>query len=166
MNPAAMLPAQDPTHMRAYVPADKAALLAVLRQNTPRFFAASEEDDFITYLDLHREDYFVVETDHRIIGSGGINYFPDEAVARLSWDLLHPDFQGQGIGTQLTLHRIDHIRQNPAIRHVVVRTTQVAYGFYQKLGFTLEKMETDFWAPGFDLYQLRRPLTPAAATRG
>jgi hypothetical protein len=37
----------------------------------------------------------------------------------------------------------------------MVRTSQVAYQFYQKAGFDLEKIEKDFWAKGFDLYQMK-----------
>jgi hypothetical protein len=35
-----------------------------------------------------------------------------------------------------------------------VRTTQLVYPFYQKLGFEIRKSEPDFWAPGFDLVEM------------
>jgi len=37
---------------------------------------------------------------------------------------------------------------------VMVRTTQLMYRFCQKSGFELIKTEKDFWAEGFDLYQM------------
>lgn len=37
---------------------------------------------------------------------------------------------------------------------IVVRTTQFGFRFYEKVGFQLENVEKDFWAQGFDLYQM------------
>jgi GNAT superfamily N-acetyltransferase len=140
--------------IRPYTGEDKPPLIDLLRLNIPRYFAQSEESDFAAYLDHEREDYFVVEEGGKLVGSGGINYFPATGVARLSWDIVHPDFQGQGIGKKLIHYRIGQIRNHPAIRVVMVRTTQLVYPFYQKAGFMLDKVEQDYWAQGFDLYQM------------
>ncbi|GEO02705.1 N-acetyltransferase [Adhaeribacter aerolatus] len=140
--------------IREYSVKDKNGLLNLLQLNSPQYFAPSEEADFIYYLDHHREDYFVVEINGEIVGSGGINYFHNKQEARLSWDIIHPCFQGQGIGKQLTQYRINLLQKNPAINLVCVRTTQLVYLFYQKMGFKLETTQKDFWAPGFDLYQM------------
>ncbi|WP_276498737.1 GNAT family N-acetyltransferase [Pontibacter litorisediminis] len=144
--------------IRPYTPTDKEQLLALLRLNTPTYFAEAEENDFAEYLDKYREDYFVVEEKGEIIGAGGINYFPKEGLARISWDMIHPAHQGKGIGKQLLQHRLRVIMGKSGIHLVIVRTTQLVYAFYQKQGFVLEKTEKDFWATGFDLYQLRLPL--------
>lgn len=141
--------------IRPYKPSDKSKLIELLRLNIPKYFAQAEEKDFDDYLDNYTEDYFVVEENGEIVGAGGINYFPDAGLARISWDVIHPDFQGRGIGKQLMQHRLEHIRKDPTLWLVVVRTTQLVYGFYEKMGFALEKTEKDYWAEGFDLYQLR-----------
>lgn len=141
--------------IRPYQPRDKSQLLALLNLNTPYFFAASEAVDFTEYLDNHVETYFVVEEDENIVGCGGINYFPEEATARISWDIVHPDHQGKGIGRALLLHRIDDIKANSSIKIIIVRTTQLTYQFYERIGFELEKIKKNFWAPGFDLYQMK-----------
>ncbi len=140
--------------IRSYNPEDKTALIALLKLNIPHYFAPSEESDFVEYLDNHVEDYFVVEENGQLVGAGGINYFAASGQARISWDVIHPAFQGKGIGRKLTQFRIEHIKKNSAIGQIVVRTTQLVYNFYQKLGFRLEKTEKDFWAKGFDLYQM------------
>lgn len=145
--------------IRPYHAQDKQQLLALLSLNTPRFFAPSEAADFADYLNSHVEGYFIVEAAEQIVGCGGINYFPEEATARLSWDIIHPDYQAQGIGRELTFYRIREIKKNPTIKMILVRTTQLVYRFYEKMGFTLEKTEKDFWAPGFDLYQMKMQLT-------
>lgn len=140
--------------IRPYQSPDQPHLLDLLRRNTPQYFDPAEEQDFIKYLDIHVEHYFVVEKDDRIIACGGINYFEDEGIARISWDMVHPEFHGKGIGTELTQFRINEIKKNPAIRMIIVRTTQLVFPFYEKLGFVLERTEKDFWAAGIDLYQM------------
>ncbi|WP_018478365.1 GNAT family N-acetyltransferase [Pontibacter roseus] len=144
--------------IRPYTKQDKEELLYLLRLNTPQYFAPAEEADFLLYLDQHLEHYFVVEDGDKVIGCGGINYFPEAGLARISWDIIHPAHQGKGIGRQLLAHRIDVVRSNPTIRLLQVRTTQLVYPFYEKMGFALEKVEKDFWAEGFDLYKMHLPL--------
>ena len=91
----------------------------------------------------------------KIIGAGGINYFTEQKVARISWDMIDPRYQGNGIGKKLTKYRINHLNSNSKIESIIVRTTQLVYKFYEKLGFELEKVEKDFWAKDFDLYQMK-----------
>ena len=149
--------------IRPYQPKDNKQLIDLLRSNSPQYFAPSEESDFMEYLGNEAKHYFVVEENGGIIGCGGINYFADQAIARISWDIIHPDFQGKGIGKELTLFRINEIKKNAAIKTIVVRTTQLSFEFYQKMGFELEKKEKDFWAKGFDLYQMKMGLDLANA---
>ena len=144
--------------IRPYTPADQEALLQILRLNTPAYFAPEEEADFVAYLAHKREDYFVVEEAGQVVASGGLNYFDDYTWARISWDLVHPAFQGKGIGRELMLFRMARAKEKPTIKLLQVRTSQLVYPFYQKLGFELEKVEKDFWAPGIDLWQLNMKL--------
>ncbi len=144
--------------IRPYMHADQPQVIRLLRLNTPQYFAETEEADLLDYLDRHLEDYFVVEEAGQIVGAGGINYFPEAQLARISWDIVHPDFQGKGIGSALLRHRLNLLKKDPAIRQVIVRTSQHVHTFYEKNGFTLEKTAADFWAPGFDLYQMALQL--------
>ncbi|PVY39217.1 GNAT family N-acetyltransferase [Pontibacter virosus] len=144
--------------IRPYTPADQEALLQILRLNTPAYFAPEEEADFVLYLRERREDYFVVEREGQVAGAGGINYFDGYTWARLSWDLIHPAFQGKGIGRELTLFRIAKLKGKPNMKWLQVRTSQFVYLFYQRLGFDLEKVEQNFWAEGIDLYQMKMNL--------
>jgi ribosomal protein S18 acetylase RimI-like enzyme len=145
--------------IRPYASSDKEKLMELLRLNTPAFFATSEEADFLDYLAHHSQNYFVVEDSGEVIGSGGFNWFDDGRIARISWDIIHPAFQGKGIGKELTLFRIGLIKSKPAAKTIYVRTSQLVYLFYHKLGFELEKTEKDFWAKGFDLYQMKLEIT-------
>ena len=146
--------------IRLYKTTDKKHLVELIRINTPNYFAPSEEKDFIEYLDHLLEDYFVFEEDEKIVGCGGINYFLENNSARISWDMIHPDFHGKGIGKKLTHHRINKIKENPNINLIVVRTSQLANKFYGKMGFELKRVEKDFWAEGLDLYLMEINITP------
>jgi N-acetylglutamate synthase-like GNAT family acetyltransferase len=141
--------------IRRYISQDKEALMKLLSLHIPAYFAPSEKADFEEYLEHHIEDYFVLEEANQIVGAGGINYFLEAKSARISWDLIHPSFQGKGLGKELILYRIKHLKQNKGIEEIIVRTSQFAYLFYEKCGFVLEKTEKDFWAKGFDLYQMK-----------
>ncbi len=142
--------------IRRYISKDKEAVIRLLDLNTPMFFDEIEKEDLKKYLEDEIEDYFVAEENSEILGAGGINYFPDEKTARISWDMIKPNSQGKGIGRKLTEHRIKHLNKNDEIDLLVVRTTQLTYKFYEKMGFKLTKIEKDFWAEGFDLYQMEQ----------
>ncbi|MEH0158605.1 GNAT family N-acetyltransferase [Limibacter armeniacum] len=141
--------------IRPYTTKDKQQVIALLRLNTPQYFDVSEEADLRHYLENELESYFVAEENNQVVGAGGINYFLSERLARISWDFVHPDVQGKGIGKALLLHRIKEINSHPEIETIMVRTSQLAYRFYEKVGFKLEKTVKDFWAEGFDLYQMK-----------
>ncbi|MEI7472175.1 MAG: GNAT family N-acetyltransferase, partial [Chitinophagaceae bacterium] len=94
------------TSIRMYQSGDKATVLHLFRLNTPKYFAMEEEKDLDFYLDHEIEQYFIVEQNHQIVGSGGINFSADKKTGIISWDILHPDFQGQQIGTTLLKYRI------------------------------------------------------------
>ncbi|PWJ42313.1 GNAT family N-acetyltransferase [Sediminitomix flava] len=144
--------------IRKYTPKDKNELLKLFRLNSPKYFDSSEEVDFEDYLEHEIEDYFIYETNNQIIGCGGINYFLEGGIARISWDIIHPEFHGKGIGKKLTENRLSIIRENKDIQKIIVRTSQIVYPFYEKMGFELEKVVKDFWAENYDLYQMKISL--------
>lgn len=146
--------------IRKYTSDDKDQVVALLVMNIPRYFDKTEEEDFRKYLAHEVEDYFVVEEQNELIGAGGVNYFQEERKARISWDMINPNFHSKGIGSQLVRHRISHIKKNEAIDTIVVRTSQIVYRFYEKMNFKLVKIEKDFWAIGYDLYQMEIQLRP------
>lgn len=136
--------------IRPYQPSDKPHLIELIRLNTPPYFDKSEEALFSNYLDCEREDYFVVEQSGSIIGCGGLNYEYDKKEAVLSWGMIHPTYQGWGIGTQLTEHRIKYLKNAEGIDKLVVRTSQHTHKFYEKMGFKLIKVQENYW--GHDLH--------------
>ena len=53
------------------------------------------------------------------------------------------------------------MKANHSMESEMVRTSQMSYKFYEKIGFELEKVERNFRTKGFDLYQMKNNLTNA-----
>ena len=138
--------------IRAYVPADKPAL-KILERNVPKYFAKRELKDFENYLENEIEQYFVVELNAKLIGAGGINFDKNKTIGKISWDFIHPEYQGRGIGKKLLRHRLERL-EPMGVKRISVRTSQMAYTFYEKNGFVLREVTKDYWANGFDLYKM------------
>lgn len=142
--------------IRAYTNSDRDSVMELLRLNTPEYFAPEEKQDLICYLDNHIENYYVVEEDGKILGCGGFNLSDDALSMRISWDIVHPESQGKGVGSKLTQYRIDRIKKYDEIHIISIRTTQLVYKFYEKFDFEVKEIAKDFWAKGFDLYRMER----------
>lgn len=141
--------------IRAYKDEDKTALIEMLRLNTPQYFDPTEEAEYVSYLQHELEYYYVFEEEGVVVGCGGINYIEEENLFRISWDMVHPDFQGKGIGRQLLTWRLNEIKKLDLSNKVIVRTSQIVYRYYEKAGFNLAEIKKDYWAPGFDLYLMK-----------
>lgn len=141
--------------IRKYRPEDQQQILNLIRSNTPANFHHSEEEELKNYLDMEAEHYFVAEGLGVVLAAGGYDTgFDYGKTVRISWDLAHPEFQGLGIGKQLTKFRISEIEKIPEVQKILVRTTLQAEKFYEKQGFQKKHFEKDFWAPGFDLCEM------------
>ncbi len=140
--------------IREYETNDKEAVMDLLRLNTPEFFAAEEEHDLKNYLENERELYYVLVYDDKIVGCGGINFEDSTTTGKISWDIFNPDYQGKSLGTRLLKHRIEKLQSIDSIQKIMVRTSQVAYKFYEKQGFELLEISKDYWAEGFDMYNM------------
>lgn len=141
--------------IRSYTEEDRLLVLELLAANTPRFFSPKEKQDFEHYLDHEIEQYFVAEVDGQIVGCGGINFANDPTTGKMSWDIIHPDFQGQGIGKACLEYRIEILKKFPRLDRIIVRTSQHAFHFYEKNGFELLDIHPDYWEKGFDMYLMK-----------
>jgi ribosomal-protein-alanine N-acetyltransferase len=144
-----------PLKIREYNSNDKPEVLDMLRLNVPEYFAEREINDLDEYLKHKIDRYFVIENRHRIIGAGGINFEEHNTIAKISWDLVHPEFQRKGVGKKLLIHRLNILKSIKSVEDIRVRTSQVAYKFNEKNGFYLETIVKNYWAKGFDLYDMR-----------
>ncbi|GAA4518080.1 GNAT family N-acetyltransferase [Sphingobacterium thermophilum] len=140
--------------IRKYKNEDFEPLVRVLEQNIPQYFAESEIEDYRNFLTNELEDYYVLEMEESVVGGGGINYDRAKKIAKLSWDLLLPQYHNQGLGKLLLDHRLGIISKREYVNTIVVRTSQFVYPFYEKSGFKLVETHKDYWAKGFDMYKL------------
>ncbi len=139
--------------IRKYKETDKRDVIHLMQLNTPKYFSPEEEMGFNQYLDNEIEQYFVVEYNNTLVGCGGIN-FDDSSTGVISWDIFHPDYQSKGFGSQLLNFRINKLKELENIRKIIVRTSQLTYLFYEKLGFKLLEVKKDYWAEGLDMYRM------------
>lgn len=144
--------------IREYIDTDKDAVLELLRLNTPAYFSPEEEKDFIGYLADEIEKYYVVELDGTIVACAGFNLSEDKTVAMLSWDMVHPEYQGKGVGFALTKFRIERMKEIEGVKTISVRTSQFVYPFYEKFGLILREVKKDYWAEGYDMYRLNNDV--------
>ena len=142
--------------VRKYNDSDRTKVLELFKKNTPEYFTPTEEKDLIYYLDNHAENFYVLKVDNKIVCCGGYNISEDPEVVRISWDIVDPQHQGKGFGGELTLFRIEKMSEIPGVKTLSVRTSQLAYKFYERFGFVLKEKVKDFWAPGFDMYRMDR----------
>lgn len=144
--------------IRSFQPEDKKILFEIFRLNTPEYFDISEFIDFRKYIETNPNTYYVIEHNGEVVGAGGYHLKNEGKVARLSWDLVHPDHTGNRLGTQLVKHSLEHINAVPEIRVIEVWTSNKAYKFYEKMGFKIVNYQSDYWAKGLDLYQMDKAL--------
>ena len=140
--------------IREYQTKDKNEVINLIRLNTPKYFAVDEEEDLNKYLETEIELYYVLLYDQNIVGCGGINFSDNNTKGKISWDIIHPNYQGKYLGTKLLKHRIEKLNSIDGINKITVRTSQFAYKFYEKQGFELIEVKKDYWAEGFDMYHL------------
>jgi len=109
--------------------------------------------------------FYVLLFDGKIVGCGGINLADERTTGKISWDILHPEYQGRSLGTRLLGFRIEKLGSLGGIRRITVRTSQLAFGFYRKQGFVLKEVKKDYWAEGFDQMTCLRLLKINMANR-
>lgn len=149
---------ESQTSIRRYETKDKSILIDLLRINTPKYFGVEEEIDFVRYLESEIESYFVIEKNQQIVGCGGINLNLEKQIGIISWGMIHPDFFGQKLGSQLLEYRISFLKVNYSLQKIIVRTSQLVFPFYQKHGFELKEIHPDYWSKGLNMYFMEMQL--------
>jgi N-acetylglutamate synthase-like GNAT family acetyltransferase len=145
--------------IRPYHPTDYAILLEMWRLNTPTYFGPEEEPHFVEFLTTHTTPFYVIEQSGSVVGCAGYRYEEATHTGQVSWFVFHPRVQGQGLGRQMLHYCLDRLREFPDLQKIIVRTSQMAAGFFAKSGFVTVYIEKDHWAPGFDLYLMEHQKT-------
>jgi [ribosomal protein S18]-alanine N-acetyltransferase len=129
-------------------------VVRIFKSNVPTYFLPQELKDFIGFLEKDFiEEYYVVELNEKIIGCGGIAPNTDGTVC-FTWGMIEDQYHKKGFGKLLLEYRLNKCREIYADRTVKLRTTQHTNAFFEKYNFKTVKVEKDFWADGFDLYEM------------
>lgn len=139
---------------------DLAAGLDLFDSNVPRFFAPSERQDFIGFVEATDDPYFVLEdAAGNVVGCGGFGRAEhDPSAVVLCWGMVRSDLHGRGLGDLLLRMRLDRIASDPTHRIVEIETTQHSQGFFARYGFAEKRSVADGFAPGMDLVEMTLEL--------
>src|SRR5690606_24768033 len=147
---------------RSYSSADRAFCLAIFDSNVPESFTVTERAEFAAFLDNLPGPYFVVVDEFgRSVACGGYAVNPGTTCADLCWGMVARDRQREGIGRLLTDVRMLRIKADPTVTEVLLRTSQEASPFYERIGFVVEAVRQNGIAPGLHLCSMRLRLRPS-----
>ena len=145
------------TNIRLYTPADRPACISIFRSNLPKYFAPEELPLFISWLGKPElENYCVLEAEGEVIGCGGFYALPDLRQAILAWGMIHSAYHGQGYGRQLTLYRVERMRERYPGYALCLSTSQHTFGFYEKQGYVVREVIKDGFGEGLDKYIMEK----------
>jgi predicted GNAT family N-acyltransferase len=145
--------------VREYLPADREACLAMFDGNVPAYFAPAERADYETFLAALDFPYLVIEDETGLVACGGWTRRKcDAGAADLCWGMVRHDRHKSGLGHALMQARLDQIAAAGGVRSVVLQTSQHTEGFFARYGFVTHRVETDGFAPGLHLHEMRLTL--------
>lgn len=137
-------------YFREYVARDRTDCLAIIRSNTPDFFAEHEVSEFEEFLHDPDGAYYVVEVDEAIAACGGWSARPDGSVS-LCWGMVRRTEHRRGIGSYLLRERLHAIRKDRATAtRVVTLTSQHSRQFFERHGFVVVDIELGGLSPALD----------------
>lgn len=134
------------TSFRPYSSADRQACLAIFDANCPTFFAPNERDDYVAFLDVAPDAYEVCEVDEHVVAAFGL--LPDDTSSHtLTWIMLDPGSQGEGIGTVIMKHIIG-LAEASQLRIINIAASHLSAPFFARFGAIETSSTSDGWGPG------------------
>ncbi|MFE3836721.1 GNAT family N-acetyltransferase [Pseudogemmobacter sonorensis] len=154
-----------PILARPYRREDLSACLSLFDGNASPFFAPEERAEFQDHLNgLGPETPFLVLTQggRVVVACGGLSLAPmltpTRRSASMSWGMVDRRMHGQGLGRRLTEARLALARRIPGLAELTLSTSQHSRGFYERLGFTAERIIPGGFGPGLDRWDMIRRL--------
>lgn len=142
--------------INTYSPEYKAACLLVFKSNMPKYFLEEEFKDFDQWLDDEASNgrYFVCLQEDQVVACGGYFYDDDREKAGLSWGMVNAKLHGTGIGTQLTVFRVQKMQEAFPNSIHMIDTSQHTAPFYEKMGFVTKEITPNGFGEGLDKYYM------------
>ena len=144
---------------RPYTPEDRAACVALFAANTPHWFAPPEQEQYESFLNDGPGHYFLMLEGDKICGAGGIEIESGRGVGWLTWGMVDSTRHGQGLGKSLLDYRLQQLRANPDVRRICIDSSQHTAPFYEKYGFTTQRVIPDGYAKGLHRHEMELRLT-------
>ena len=145
-------------NIRPYCASDKGFLIEIFKKNIPEYFAAEELSDFIVYLDVYAATYLSIIYKDRIVGGLGYEVRHSDSSGRINWIFMHPEFKNKGLGSEAVEYCIQLLINDNQIKILIVRTSQHAFKFFERQGFTLKEVQQNYWSEGLHLYLMQREI--------
>lgn len=139
-----------------YTPNNKQSLIEIFNLNVPIYFAPHELNEFLSYLEIKSETYLCIYHENKIVGGVGYDYKEEDKSGRINWIFVHPNCKGFGLGKEAVEFCIAKLKEDGRVEKLIVRTSQLAYKFFEGFDYKLVKIEKDYWTPGLDLYLMER----------
>ena len=122
-----------PVTFRRFQPSDLPDCLELHELNRPERFPELPPNHYRDYL-LGGAYFLTAEDEGRVIASGGISYH-SRTVAALCFGLIHPDYQGDGLGAALVLARLALLKPSEPYYRVMICAVAKSIGYYHRFGF-------------------------------
>jgi len=142
--------------IRPYKPTDKECLLKIFGFNTPKYFEKNEINDFEKYLEQKAETYLTIEVDNKIVGGSGYYINENDKSGRITWIFFDPSYSGKGLGKQSVEHCLKILSKDKRVEKLIVTTSQLAYKFFEKFDYSINRIEKNYWGKGLDLYEMEK----------
>lgn len=95
--------------------------------------------------------------DTTIVGGTGYYVNENDKSGRITWIFFDSNYSGQGLGKQSVEHCLKILSTDKRVEKFIVTTSQFAYKFFEKFGYSITRIEKDFWGKGLDLYEMDKP---------
>lgn len=139
---------------------DFAAAMSIFDSNVPEYFTAPERQSFADFLLRLPGPYYVVEAmSEGVVACGGYAVVEPPGRGDLCWGMVRRDLHGRGIGTYLTTRRMEELRADMRVSHVVLNTSHLTQDFYHRLGFSTSGVIENGFGPGLHRCDMRLDFT-------
>lgn len=142
--------------IRPYKPNDKENLLRIFSLNTPKYFDKNEINDFEKYLEQKAETYLTIEVENNIVGGTGYYINENDKSGRITWIFFDPSYSGKGLGKQSVELCLKILSKDKRVEKFIVTTSQLAYKFFEKFDYSINRIEKNYWGEGLDLYEMEK----------
>jgi GNAT superfamily N-acetyltransferase len=130
-------PLRLPVMFRVYEDRDFDDLLKIYELNAPGRFPEGSHEIFVNYLRSGQKGIFVGELNGKAICTGGLIQ-NGEDIYTLCYGLIHPEYQGQRIGSTMALLRLAATGRKESWEFVytMIYAVPASIPFYQQFGFS------------------------------